>query len=162
VRPYTKKPVTTQRPFHMGVMLRDGESFSPGGGDAPSQPGGRDEPGEWKSVRKGWFLGAAGLKEQLLEQMETQMGAHHGGTEKRETDEQKAERMVARELSKRHWTEEDLKQRRKTDATKVKLALRLRRETMMTLDWIAERLHLGCRHTLANCFKAARINNSRD
>jgi hypothetical protein len=30
------------------------------------------------------------------------------------------------------------------------------RETVMALDWIAERLHMGCRHTLANCFKAAK------
>ena len=47
-------------------------------------------------------------------------------------------------------------------ANRFQLALRLRRETVMTLDWIAERLHRGCRDTLANCFKAARINNSRD
>ena len=102
------------------------------------------------------------MKEQLLELMGTEMGRHHGGAERRETSEQKAERMVAGELRKRHWTEQDLKQRRKTDPGKVKLALRLRRETVMTLDWIAERLHMGCRHTLANCFKAARINNGRD
>jgi hypothetical protein len=67
---------------------------------------GRDEPGEWKSVRQGWFLGAAGLKEQLLEQMGTEMGPHHGGAEKRETEEQKAERIVVSELRKRHWTEQ--------------------------------------------------------
>ena len=117
----------------------------------------RDEPGEWKSVRKGWFLGAAGLKEQLLKQMGTELGRHHGGPEKRETDAQKAERIVGSELRKRHWTEQDLKERRKTDATKVKLALRLRRETVMTLDWIAQRLHMGCRDTLANCLKEAKF-----
>jgi REP element-mobilizing transposase RayT len=116
----------------------------------------RDEPGEWTAVRKGWFLGAAGLKERLLEQMGTAMGPHHAGAEKRETDDQKAERIVASELRKRHWTEQDLRQRRKTDTAKVKVALRLRRETVMTLDWIAERLHMGCRDTLANCFKAAK------
>jgi hypothetical protein len=65
----------------------------------------RDEPGEWKTVRRGWFLGGAEWKEQLLEQMGRGMGAHHGGDEKRETDEQKAERIVADELRKRHWTE---------------------------------------------------------
>jgi len=30
-------------------------------------------------------------------------------------------------------------------------------ETVMTLDWIAERLQMGCRHTLANCLKGQRI-----
>ncbi len=34
-----------------------------------------------------------------------------------------------------------------------KMTARLRSETVMTLDWIAERLCMGCRHTLANCLK---------
>ena len=114
---------------------------------------GKDKPGEWKAVRRGWFLGGTQLKEQLLEKMGTAMGNHHGGEEKRETDEQKAERLVVAELRKRRWTERDLIRRRKTDAAKVKMARRLRVETVMTLDWIAERLQMGCRHTLANCLK---------
>jgi hypothetical protein len=35
----------------------------------------------------------------------------------------------------------------------------------MTLDWIAGRLRMGCRHTVANCLKdkvAAISYNSRD
>ena len=114
---------------------------------------GKDQPGEWKQVRRGWFLGAAQLKEQLLEMMSSGMGKNHGGEEKRETDEQKAQRLVLEEMRKRRWTEEDLKRRRKTDAIKVKLAARLRAETVMTLDWVAQRLQMGCRHTVANCLK---------
>ena len=114
---------------------------------------GKDEPGEWKPVRLGWFLGGAQLREQILEMMGSAMGAHHGGEEKRETDEQKAQRLVQEELRKQRWTERELKKRRKTDAVKVKMARRLRSETVMTLDWIARRLQMGCRHTLANCLK---------
>ena len=114
---------------------------------------GKDKPGEWKSVRRGWFLGGAQLREQVLEMMGGEMGEHHGGEEKQETDEQKAQRLVREELAKRRWTEQDLKRCRKTDARKVKMAARLRRETVMTLDWIARRLQMGCRHTLANCLK---------
>ena len=80
-------------------------------------------------------------------------GAHHGGEAKRETDEQKAQRVILAELHKRGWTEQDLERRRKTDAVKVLMAGRLRRETVMTLDWIAQRLRMGCRHTVANCLK---------
>ncbi|MGA3142781.1 MAG: transposase [Verrucomicrobiota bacterium] len=115
---------------------------------------GKDKPGEWKAVRRGWFLGGALLREHVLEMMGCGMGEHHGGEEKRETDEQKAQRLVLEELQKRGWTEQDLKQRRKTDAAKVKMAARLRSETVMTLDWIARRLQMGCRHTVANCLKA--------
>jgi putative transposase len=114
---------------------------------------GKDEPGEWKAVRRGWFLGGAELKEALLERMSGTVGPHHGGEAKRETDEQQAERLVVAELRQRRWTEADLGKRRKTDASKVKMAARLRAETVMTLDWIAGRLQMGCRHTLANCLK---------
>jgi hypothetical protein len=37
------------------------------------------------------------------------------------------------------------------------MAQRLRQETVMTLNWIAERLQMECRDTLANCLKAGRI-----
>src|ERR1017187_3800662 len=114
---------------------------------------GKDKPGEWKLLRRGWFLGGAQLREQVLEMMGCGMGAHHGGEEKQEADEQKAQRLVLEELEKRGWTEQDLKQRRKTDALKVKMAARLRSETVMTLNWIARRLQMGCRHTVANCLK---------
>ena len=111
---------------------------------------GKDKPGEWKLVRRGWFLGGAQLREQVLEMMESGMGAYHGGEERRETE---AQRLVLEELRKRRWTEQDLKKRRKTDAHKVKMAARLRSESVMTLDWIARCLQMGCRHTVANCLK---------
>jgi REP element-mobilizing transposase RayT len=129
--------------------------------DAMEQGRGKDKPGQWKAVRRGWFLGGAQLREQVLEMMGCAMGEHHGGQAKCQTDEQKARRLVLEELEKRGWTEQDLKKRRKTDALKVKMAARLRRETVMTLDWIARRLQMGCRHTVANCLKA-HFYNSRD
>ena len=125
-------------------------------GEAMEERRERDEPGDWKGVRRGWFLGGAEWKERLLGLMEGGVGEHHGGEERRETDEQKAERIVREELRKRRWSEADLRQRRKTDGKKVQIAARLRRETVQTLDWIAQRLKMGCRHTVANGLKAAR------
>ena len=107
-------------------------------------------------MRRGRFLGGAELKEQLLEQMGRGVGGHHGGEAKRETVEQKAESIVIAELRKRRWTEGELANRRKTDAAKVKIARRLRGETVMTMNWNAKRLQMGCRHTLANCLKPVR------
>lgn len=121
--------------------------------EAMEERRGQDPPGEWQAVRRGWFLGRGLVKEQLLERMGSALGTHHGGKERHETDEHKAERLVVAELRKRRWTESDLERRRKTDAVKVKLAARLRTESVMTLDWIAQRLRMGCRHTVANCLK---------
>jgi hypothetical protein len=85
--------------------------------------------------------------------MGSDQGKHPGGEARRETDEQNAQRVLTEELKKRGWTDRELKKRRKTDAAKVKMAVRLRAETVMTLDWIAQQLRMGCRHTLANCLK---------
>ena len=44
----------------------------------------------------------------------------------------------------------------KGDRQKVGLARRLRGETTMTLDWIAERLNMGTASHLANCLRLAK------
>ena len=43
------------------------------------------------------------------------------------------------------WTKEQLRERPKGDEAKVKLAGRLRAETVQTVEWVAKRLHLGSR-----------------
>ncbi len=48
--------------------------------------------------------------------------------------------MVAEELGRRRWTEAALRERRKGDPVKVKIAVRLRQETLV---WIAQRLQMG-------------------
>ena len=41
------------------------------------------------------------------------------------------------------YREQDLHGRRKSDPQKVRIAARLRRETTLTLEWVANRLCLG-------------------
>ncbi len=83
-------------------------------------------------------------------QMSEQAGAEHYGAEIRESAQQKAERIAGEELRKLHWEEADLSRRRKGDPTKVGIALRLRRETTMTLSWVAQRLRMGTKTHLAH------------
>jgi len=99
----------------------------------------------YDGVRRGWCLGSEAFRKELLEQMGERMGAEHYGAERMETAVERAERIIAVELKRRHWTEEDLRQRTKGDPTKVKLAQRLRAETVQSVQWIAQRLHLGSR-----------------
>jgi hypothetical protein len=47
------------------------------------------------------------------------------------------------ELDALGWAAQDLQGRRKSDPQKVRIASRLRRETTMTLEWIADRLCMG-------------------
>ncbi|HSY18448.1 MAG TPA: transposase [Candidatus Acidoferrales bacterium] len=103
-----------------------------------------DEAGtDYQGLRRGWCFGADTFREELLAQMHTRIGAEHYGTERRETAEALAERLVQAELKWLRWQEADLGRRTKGDAAKVALALRLRAETVMTVPWIAERLAMG-------------------
>ena len=66
-----------------------------------------------------------------------------GGRLRQETAQNKADRIVAEELRRLRWTEEDLKRRRKSDPGKLRIAARLRRETILSLKSVAMRVGLG-------------------
>jgi len=102
-------------------------------------------PDQYQAVRRGWCLGEEGFRKELLTQMSERMGAEHYGAERGATAMEKAERIIAVELRRRRWREAEFKKRPKGDPAKVKLAQRLRAETMQTVAWIAQRLHLGSR-----------------
>ena len=70
-------------------------------------------------------------------------GPHHSGQLKRQSAEAKAEGIVREELKRLGRSEGELSQRPKSDPAKLALAARLRRETTLTLPWIATRLHAG-------------------
>ncbi len=102
-----------------------------------------DGPGQFKGVRRGWCLGDQAFRKELLAQMKEQIREHHYGEERAETEQEQAEGMVRGRLKKLGWTEADLEARRKGDPEKLKLAVRLRAETTVTVKWIAERLKMG-------------------
>src|SRR5436190_10497368 len=105
---------------------------------------------EFKSVVRGWCLGSEAFRKELLAQMSEKAGAENFGPEIRESVEAKAERIISEELARCGWTKEDLTATRKGDPKKLKIALRLRRETTMTLSWIANRLHMGTKTHLSH------------
>jgi putative transposase len=104
----------------------------------------------WKAVERGWCLGDKAFRAELLAQMH-ESRADHYGPELREADAAHAEGVVQAELRHRGWTEAELEQRRKGDPEKVEMAWCLRRETTMTLKWIAQRLKMGTWTHVSNC-----------
>jgi hypothetical protein len=71
------------------------------------------------------------------------MKEHHFSEERAETEQEQAEGIVREGLKRLGWKEADLGARRKGDRVKLKLAVRLREETTVTVKWIAERLTMG-------------------
>jgi REP element-mobilizing transposase RayT len=98
----------------------------------------------------GWCLGSEEFRHELLEQMNERKGAEHYGAEIRESATDKAERLVKEELHRLGWRELDLEAYRKGAPEKLKIASRLRKETTMSLAWIAQRLHMGTKTHLSH------------
>ncbi len=118
-----------------------------------------EQDGEFKAIRRGWCLGNAAFRRELLDQMHEQRGPNHYGEERFESDEARALAVLAEELKRRGWRESELANRGKGDKEKVAIAARLRRETTMTLKWLAQRLAMGNWTNVSNLLGAA--NNAR-
>jgi len=101
------------------------------------------DPAPLKAVRRGWCLGGKAFRQELLKQMKEQMGEHHYGEERAQTEAEQAEGIVRESLQRLGWKEADLAARAKGDREKLKLAVRLRTETSVTVKWIAQRLCMG-------------------
>jgi hypothetical protein len=98
---------------------------------------------ELKPLRRGWCLGSEKFRQEMLERMDGKLGENHSGELHRETAEQKANRILLEELSRRGWTESDLAARRRSDPDKLAIAVRLRNETTLPVKWIAARVQIG-------------------
>jgi REP element-mobilizing transposase RayT len=105
------------------------------------------DPEALKALRRGWCLGSEGFRREMLLRMEGKLGEHHSGELHRASAEAKAERIIAEELQRQGWQEADLLARRKSDAVKLEIAARLRRETTLSTKAIAARVHLGSAKT---------------
>lgn len=102
-----------------------------------------NQPNQLKAIRRGWKLGGEDFLDWIVERVELRPGEGHSGRQRDETEEHKAERIVAEEVKRLGWTKAELVRRKKGDAAKVALARRLRGETAVSLKWIAEKLHMG-------------------
>jgi REP element-mobilizing transposase RayT len=120
-----------------------------------------ENPEDYAGIRRGWCWGDDSFRQELLAQLESggAMGQSDGASP--ETAMEKAERLAREELAKLGWKEADLAERRKGDAGKLKIALKLRAETTMTLSWIAGRLQMGTASSLGNLFSARRAAKER-
>jgi hypothetical protein len=92
---------------------------------------------------RGWYLGSEAFRDDLLAQVQHQACPRHVGQEVDQSAQAKAERIVREELEALKWSKLDLERHRKGDPEKLRIAQRLRNQTTMTLDWIAQRLHMG-------------------
>ena len=112
-----------------------------------------------KQLARGWQVGDDRHRQQLLRQIEGKTRKGHRSLYRQHDAQSQAETIVLEELKKRRWTAQELARRRKSDQDKIMIAQRLRRETTVTIDWIAKRLHMGTTNSLSTVL--SRIKKSR-
>jgi hypothetical protein len=105
---------------------------------------------EFKPVQRGWCVGSQQFRQDMLKHIEQQRGKWHYGPELGEATTAKAERLIRETLHAENVTEEQLVRWRKGHPFKIKLAVKLRGETTVTVNWLAQRLHMGSRGHLAH------------
>ena len=92
-------------------------------------------------------MGSEAFRQEQLARMEGKLGEHHAGQLRGETAEAKGERMIAQELPRRGWSESDWVIRPKNEAGKMAMAVRLGRETSLSIKGLAARVHWGTSNT---------------
>ena len=155
-------PVYLQSPARRPVWLRTERLFGEWRIPQDSEAGRRefcagmelrrrsDADDEFKPLRRGWCLGSEEFRQELLAQVSERQGGWHYGAELVESAQAKAERLIVAELQRAGRTETDLAARPKGDPFKVRLAMKVRGETTVTLAWIAARLSMGTRGHLTH------------
>lgn len=104
----------------------------------------------YKSIRRGWCVGSTEFRKELLAQVSGRLGPNHFGQERRESAEQRAERIILETLTELRLTKEQFILLPACYGAKMQLVRRLRRETTMSLKWIACQLGMGSWKYLSN------------
>jgi hypothetical protein len=92
------------------------------------------DPQDYRSIRRGWCVGSAEFREELLAQVRGQVGPNHFDPGRREADEQHARRVIADFLKEAGMDRARLELLPGSSTAKLGLARRLRRETTMSLN----------------------------
>jgi hypothetical protein len=103
----------------------------------------QEQSANYDDLRSAWCLGSEQFRQELLSAIHGRVGPNQYGSERQESGEQKAERLVTEGLAELGWPESELARRAKGDLGKVEIARVLREQTIMTLAWIAHRLQMG-------------------
>jgi len=98
----------------------------------------------------------------LLAAVADRAGNNHYGSDRFESGQERARRIVRQELKRLGWAESELTRRLKGDKNKVALARRLRAETTRSLAWIAEHLRTGSWSYVSNPLQTTKSANSED
>ena len=110
--------------------------------------------GQWKALRRGWYVGGDGFAARLRDQIDRLVRGcrreSHSGEVQREHGEQAAEQLLRKGLASLGLTKADLARLPKLAVEKAALGGWLRERTTVSLRWVSARLEMG-HYTNASC-----------
>lgn len=129
-----------------------------------SKEGSKSFDGEWKPLRRGWYLGSEDFRSRLTKLLDKIMHGKQRGTywgdERRTHDEARAGQLLQKGLQVLQRDMQDLKRSTKGTYEKQILAWWLRRNTVISRKWISEHLWMGDVSRVTKAISA--VNSNRD
>ncbi len=104
-----------------------------------------EDPEPYRNIRRGWCFGGNAILKRCRKAVAKKLKAEHSGIERKESQQEHAEDLIAMELRKLKLKNRALAKLPKGAAEKVQIAQRLRHETVVPFSWIATRLSMGSR-----------------
>ena len=109
--------------------------------------GAQELEAQWKSIRRGWFVGGEEFREELLDRLGPALAGRRresmSGEEVRERRGREAEEELRRVLRVLGWGKVDWNDGAKGSEEKAVLAWWMRKRTVAGRRWVAERLGMG-------------------
>jgi REP element-mobilizing transposase RayT len=112
------------------------------------------DPEVWHRLDRGWYFGDPEFAASLLRRLHAGSDTVRHGVASRPAQALLGRQIIAEELASRGWTDAELGRRPRTDPVKVAIAQRVRRETALSLRWLAGELRAGSHTTLRNALAA--------
>jgi len=118
----------------------------------------------WRGVRRGWYVGGAAFREQLLDRagavLEVERPESHAGAVRASHDQSRAEEMLVAGLKVLKMRRTELATRPKGQLEKQVLAWWLYSNTAVKRRWLAERLGMGYETRVSQA--ASQVASTRD
>ena len=131
-----------------------------------SKEGPKSFDDEWKPLRRGWYLGSGDFRNRVTKLLDKIMHGKQRGTylgdERRTHDEVRAEQLLQKGLQVLQWDMQDLKRGKKGMYEKQLLAWWLRKNTVISRQWISEHLWMGDVSRVTKAISAINLNRDDD
>jgi putative transposase len=122
-----------------------------------------ESDGEWKEIRKGWFLGDKSFREKLMERIgetiRNNKRESYSGEGRKAHDEREAERLLNKALVTLGVSLDDVVGWKTTDMRKQAIVWLIRSSTVVKSDWLCQRLGMKHRSNVSRAVRNMEDNN---